>query len=64
MVGREESAEMLHLLVSPCFRSLSEALCALGERRCLDLRVWELLLHARVPLYICGGVDGVCREVK
>ena len=64
MVGREDSAEMLHLLVSPRFRSLLEALCALGERCCLDLGVWELLLHARVPLYIYGELDGVCREVK
>ena len=52
MVGGEDSAEMLHLLVSACCRSLSEALCTLGERRCLDLGVWELLLYARVPLYI------------
>ena len=64
MVGGEDSAEMLHLLVSACFRSLLEVLCALGERRCLDLGVWELLLYARVPLYICGELDGLCREVK
>ena len=64
MVGGEDSEEMLHLLVSAYCRSLSEALCALGERRCLDLGEWELLLYARVPLYMCGELDGVCREVK
>ena len=64
MVGWEDSAEMLHLLVFPCCQSLSDTLCALGERRCLDLGVWELLLYARVSLYICGELDGVCREFK